>query len=164
MPAMVRTIILSVPAALVAAGAMLTAGASGCGGAKPTPSNTVSSETTAPSSTDTGAAATTAATTTPATAQSEAAHKFLVLAAGCWFGGLWSDAEGEEGDLKKAANESRCKEVSRDIWGFDDNTHVEQLRAIDAMAAGDFVAKVDGLAKNDPVDGPRRDNLVKLAT
>jgi hypothetical protein len=134
-----------------------------CGGGDTPPPNAPPAAL-APAPTATAPAAPTAAQEPAPPAQTEAAHKFLVLTASCWFGGVWSDAEGQEGEMKKAAIDSRCHEVARELWGTDDQTHVEQLRAIDTPAVGDFVAKVDSLAKSDPVDGPRRDNLVKLAT
>jgi hypothetical protein len=98
----------------------------------------------------------------PAKTQEEA-HKLVVLAASCWYGGLWGDALGEQDQAAKHAGiEARCHEVERRVWGADDKTHYEQLRALEQNAASDVVAKVDETAKNDAVDGPRREALVKL--
>jgi hypothetical protein len=86
----------------------------------------------------------------------------MVLAASCWFGGLWADALGEQDDVKKAGIETRCKELERRVWNADDKVHYEQLRGLEQNATSDVVAAVDSAAKADAVDGPRRDNLVKL--
>jgi hypothetical protein len=91
------------------------------------------------------------------------AHKLVVAGAACWFGGMWADALGEQGEMKVHGLESRCKDVERRVWGTDDKSHYEQLRALETSAVADFVAKVDATAKTDGVDGPRRDALVKLA-
>jgi hypothetical protein len=94
----------------------------------------------------------------------EEAHKLVVLAASCWFGGEWADALGEQDDTKKAGIENRCHELERRVWGADDKTHYEQLRALEQNAMADVIAKVDETAKTDSVDGPRRDAVVKLTT
>lgn len=94
----------------------------------------------------------------------EEAHKLLVLATSCWFGGVWADALGEQDQAKVTGIETRCHELERRVWGADDKTHYEQLRAFEQNAGADVVAKVDETAKTDAVDGPRREALVKLAT
>ncbi|HEY8078193.1 MAG TPA: hypothetical protein VIF62_28895, partial [Labilithrix sp.] len=95
-----------------------------------------------------------------------AATKLLILANGCWFGGIWSDAEGREPpESKRADIEARCKDVLKGIYGdagADDKAKLEQLRAFDASAVGDLAAKVDSLAKDDTKDGPRREALVSV--
>jgi hypothetical protein len=136
-----------------------------CGGGgetvKPPPAPTASAAATTPP-----APATTAgAAPTPAGAQTnEEAHKLVVLGAACWFGGVWADALGEQGELRKGGIESRCADLVKRIYDTDDKPHVEQVRALEPNSVGDFVAKVDMAAKNDTVDGPRRDALIKLAT
>jgi hypothetical protein len=87
-----------------------------------------------------------------------------VLAASCWLGGFWSDALGEQDQQKAVGTENRCHELERRVWGADDKTHYEQLRAIEQNAAADVVAKVDETSKGDSVDGPRREALVKFTT
>lgn len=87
----------------------------------------------------------------------------MVLAASCWFGGVWADALGEQDQAARHTGiEARCHEVERRVWGADDKTHYEQLRALEQNAQSDVIAKVDETAKNDAVDGPRREVLVKL--
>jgi hypothetical protein len=103
-----------------------------------------------------------AAAAPAATQTQEAAHKLLVRAASCWFGGVWADALGEQDDVKKAGIETRCKDVEQRVWQADDKVHLEQLRALEQNAVSDVVAAVDLATKNDTVDGPRRDILVKL--
>ena len=100
----------------------------------------------------------------PAAKTQEEAHRLVVLAASCWLGGLWSDALGEQDAAKAAGDEARCHDLERHVWGADDKTHYEQLRAIEQNAAADVEAKVDETAKTDGVDAPRRDALVRLAT
>jgi hypothetical protein len=87
-----------------------------------------------------------------------------MIAASCWFGGLWAEALGEEGDMKLKGTEARCHELEQHVWGTEDKSHYEELRALGKDAVADVIAKVDETAKNDSVDGPRRDALVKLAT
>lgn len=131
-----------------------------CGGSEPAPvvpPPTVASA--APASTDTAAPVASAAA--PAQTHEEA-HKLMVLAASCWFGGLWADALGEQDAVKTAGIETRCKELERRVWSADDKVHLEQLRAIEQNATSDVVAAVDLATRNDVVDGPRRDTLVKL--
>jgi hypothetical protein len=99
----------------------------------------------------------------PAPAQEEA-HKLAVEAASCWFGGLWSDALGEQDQAKQAGTEARCSDLAKRVWGTDDKAHIEHLRALESDAVADVVAKVDSLSKNDSVDGRRRDALVNLTT
>jgi hypothetical protein len=110
------------------------------------------------------ASASTSATAGPAPAAQaqEEAHKLVVLAASCWFGGLWGDALGEQDQAKATGIETRCHDLERRVWDTDDKTHYEQLRAFEQNAVADVVAKVDVAAKGDSVDGPRRDALVRL--
>jgi hypothetical protein len=99
----------------------------------------------------------------PAQTQGEA-HKFVVAAASCWFGGTWADALGEQDTAKQAGIEARCADVSRRVWSTDDKSHIEELRALEQKAVADVIAKVDSLTKTDSVDGPRRDALVNVTT
>jgi hypothetical protein len=134
----------------------------GCGGSEPAPvAPPPAVASAAPASTETATPASSAA---PAGAQTqEEAHKLLIRAASCWFGGLWADAMGEQDDVKKAGIETRCHDVEQRVWSADDKVHLEQLRALEQNATSDVVAAVDLATKNDSVDGPRRDALVKVA-
>ncbi len=86
-----------------------------------------------------------------------------MIAASCWFGGLWAEALGEEGDMKLKGTEARCHELEQHVWGTEDKSHYEELRALGKDAVADVIAKVDETAKNDSVDGPRREALVRVA-
>jgi hypothetical protein len=132
-----------------------------CGGSEPAPVAPPPVASAAPAPTDTGSAAA-APAAPPATPTQEEAHKLLMRAASCWFGGVWADAMGEQDDVKKAAIETRCKDLEQRVWQADDKVHLEQLRALEQNATSDVVAAVDLATKNDAVDGPRRDALVKL--
>ncbi len=93
----------------------------------------------------------------------EAAHRLVIAAAACWFGGVWSDAEGEQDPVKVPANEARCHDLERRIWnGASNKVHYEQLRALEKDAVADVVARVDEAAGADAVDAPRREKLVAL--
>lgn len=98
----------------------------------------------------------------PSEPTKEEAHRFLMLGTACWFGGLWSDAENETGDMRKAAIEARCRDVVHRIYGSDDAQKIERLRALEAKEIGDFISRVQALAENDSIDGPRKDKLAKL--
>jgi hypothetical protein len=99
----------------------------------------------------------------PAKTQEEA-HKLVVLAASCWLGGLWGDALGEQDQAKTTGTDARCHELERRVWGAEDKTHYEQLRALEQNAVADVVAKVDETSKSDATDAPRREALLKLTT
>jgi hypothetical protein len=131
-----------------------------CGGSEPPPAAPPPAASAAAAPADSAPPAATAAAPAQST---EEAHKLLVRAASCWFGGMWADALGEQDDVKQAGIETRCKEVERRVWSADDKAHLEQLRALEQNASSDIVAAIDLATKNDAVDGPRRDALVKLA-
>ncbi|HXX69354.1 MAG TPA: hypothetical protein VEK07_19370 [Polyangiaceae bacterium] len=133
----------------------------GCGGATPAPTAPASGS--GPS----GPSASTPASTAPVadTRTREEAHALVMRAAGCWFGGEWADALGEEDSTKESAVKARCRDLESRVWGgATDKTHYEQLRALEMNAVADVIAKVDETARNDVVDGARRDALVKLTT
>jgi hypothetical protein len=78
---------------------------------------------------------------------------------------MWADALGEQDALKEKGTEARCRALENRVWGgAEDKTHYEQLRALETNAVADVVAAVDVASKNDSVDRPRRDALVKLTT
>jgi hypothetical protein len=77
---------------------------------------------------------------------------------------MWADALGEQATMKGQGIESRCHALEKRVWDTEDKPHYEQLRALETKAVADVVSKVDETAKNDTIDGPRRDALVKLTT
>jgi hypothetical protein len=129
---------------------------SGCGGAEqsaPPPSQpapTPSSPTTQP------------AVAAPAPLRPEAGHNLAIMAAACWFGGVWGDAEGESPEIRAQASDARCHDVVRRVYGHDDQSRYEQLRAIEANVVADIAGKVETLAKEDPDDSPRSQVLAAL--
>jgi hypothetical protein len=128
-----------------------------CGGTAPAP---VAPQ---PTPAPTGLGASASPSPTPANG-GEGAHRLVIAAAGCWFGGTWSDALGEQDAIKQAGIEARCHELERRVWaGTEDKTHYEQLRALETNAVADVLATVDEAAKRDGADGARRSALVKLA-
>jgi hypothetical protein len=136
---------------------------SACGGESPPPA-AAPPVASAPAPTPVAATTTAPPAAAPPPATQEAAHKLVIQAASCWFGGFWSDALGEQDQAKKAGAEARCQDLAKRVWDTDDKAHLEQLRAIESNAVADFVAKVDSLSKADSVDARRRDALVNLAT
>ncbi len=146
--------------AALAASCLLVSTAAACGGSQPPPT---ASPTPVASSTPLATASTSATGAPAPVAQTqEEAHKLVVLAASCWFGGTWSDALGEQDQAKTTGIETRCHDLERRVWDTDDKTHYEQLRALEQNAVADVVAKVDVTAKGDSVDGPRRDAIIRL--
>ncbi len=141
----------------------LVALAAGCGGGEPPaatpppPSATVAATVDAPPP-----VASTPPVAAAPTPTGEAAHRLVVEATACWFGGLWGDALGEEGEMKRTGDERRCRDVAQMAYGTDAKDRLEQVRAVEATAVGDIAAKVELLASNDTVDGPRKDKLSKL--
>jgi hypothetical protein len=91
-----------------------------------------------------------------------AAHKLLMLANGCWFGGLWTADDRDPPEAKRADFEARCKEALHTVYDSDDKAKPEQLRNCEPEIVTDVSAKIDALAKDDPTDGARREAMVKV--
>ncbi|HEY1691940.1 MAG TPA: hypothetical protein VGG39_07250 [Polyangiaceae bacterium] len=144
------------PAVAVPLAAVLLAA---CGGSEPPPAAPPVATTPPPPPPPVSA---TAEAPPPPPQTQEEAHKLAILAAGCWLGGFWADALGEQDEMKAKGIENRCHELERRVWGADDKAHWEQLRALEQNAQADVVAKVDETAKTDGIDGRRRAELVKL--
>jgi hypothetical protein len=146
-----------VPSLTAACLAALTLAA--CGGSTPPPSPPPPAPVTPPPP----VASTPDAPVTPPPPQpQEEAHRLVILAASCWFGGLWADALGEQDQMKQTGIENRCHDLERHVWGSDDKSHYEQMRAFEQNATADVIAKVDETARKDGVDGPRREAVIKL--
>jgi hypothetical protein len=135
-----------------------------CGGEAPPPAAAPSANVTPSATPPAASAASSAPAPATAPATQEEAHKLAILAASCWFGGLWADALGEQDQAKQSGIEARCHDLATRVWSTDDKSHVEQVRALETSAVADVVAKVDLLAKTDAVDARRRAALVTLAT
>src|SRR5580698_2185328 len=89
---------------------------SACGGAStaPAPETQVAPPVTAPPP----VAAPAPAATPPL--RPEAGHNLAMLAAACWFGGIWGDAEGDTEETRGHATEARCHDVIRRVYGKDE--------------------------------------------
>jgi hypothetical protein len=98
----------------------------------------------------------------PSPAGPGAAHALVLHAAGCWFGGLWSDAEGAAADERRAAAETRCMSLVKRLFGDEDKVKYDQLRLVDGAMVDRIAAEVDKLAASDAEDGPRREVLSRL--
>jgi hypothetical protein len=147
-----------VPSLTAACFAALTLAA--CGGSTPPPNPPPPAPVTPPP--PVASAPPDTPTTPPPPQPQEEAHRLVILAASCWFGGLWADALGEQDQMKVTGVENRCHMLEQHVWGTDDKSHYEQMRAFEQNAVADVVAKVDETAKKDGVDGPRREAVVKL--
>ncbi len=92
-------------------------------------------------------------------------HRLVIAAAACWFGGSWADALGVQDSTKASTVEARCHDLERRVWGgAEDKVHYEQLRALEANAIADVIARVHESAKEEGFDAPRREAIVKLTT
>jgi hypothetical protein len=112
-----------------------------------------------------GAGPATTATAAPATkAGPGAAHALVLDAAGCWFGGLWSDAaEGTGPEDRRKAAEERCMGIVTRLYGSDDKVQYDRLRLVDPATVDKIASQVDALAGGDPSgDGAHKDALGKL--
>ena len=92
----------------------------------------------------------------------EQAQGWLVAAVGCWLGGVWSDAEGAKEEERIDAAKQRCHTLVQRLYGTDDQSHYEKLRALDESAISDLSAKIATVAQNDAVDEGRAQQLVQL--
>jgi hypothetical protein len=104
-------------------------------------------------------------TAQPATAGGPgAAHALLLHAAGCWFGGLWSDAEGTlTADERRALGEKRCMNLVMRLFGSQDKVKYDQLRLVDSVVLDRLAKEIDELAAADAAgDGARKDALGRL--
>jgi hypothetical protein len=91
------------------------------------------------------------------------AYGLLLSAAGCWFGGVWSQAEGEELRAdRKAQTEAHCRDVLGAVYGpagAGDAVRMRQLRAVEESVVADVAEKLGMLAG---ADADKRDLRVLL--
>lgn len=95
-------------------------------------------------------------------ASSERAHRLLISVIGCWLGGVWSDAEGVPEATRSADSERRCHDVISWLYGSDDKTRFERLRALDRSELAAARERVLAAAHGDTVDEPRAPQLGAL--
>jgi hypothetical protein len=84
-------------------------------------------------------------------------YKLGLLATACSMGGVWSDAEGIPPADWRTRDDQRCKDLVVSVYGRFDSARYEQLRAGDAQAVGDLLAKIRA---TEPA--PPRDRTVAL--
>ena len=90
-------------------------------------------------------------------------HALLLHAAGCWFGGIWSDAEGATTpEDRRVAGEKRCMSLVKRLYGAEDKVKYDQLRLADSVVVDRLAAEVETLAGRDPTEGPRKEALGRL--
>lgn len=111
-----------------------------------------SSHATAPPAMTTAQSANVSASKAP-----ENAHQIVILATGCWFGRVWTDAL----DGAKGPPAERCAQVIERVYGAPDKVRVERLRALEAVEVTEMADKVRVMA-DDKVDHGRAERLVKL--
>lgn len=69
-------------------------------------------------------------------------YKLGLLATACAMGGVWSDAEGVPPADWRNRDDQRCHDLVISIYGRFDSARYEQLRAGDAQAVSDLLAKI----------------------
>src|SRR5260370_524803 len=84
------------------------------------------------------------------------AHSLLLLSAGCWFGGLWSDAEGASPDQRVAAGGARCMQLASQIGSSGDLATYDRLRELEPATVDKLYAEIEKRAKDGGVEEPRR--------
>ena len=104
-----------------------------------------------------------AASAAPAAAPGSApGHALLLQASACWFGGMWSDAEGAAPDERRAAAEKRCQALVARLYGADDRAKLDELRLVSAPVVDRLAAEIERIAGQDSVDRSRKDALAKV--
>ena len=59
------------------------------------------------------------------------AHDLVIIAASCWFGGLWSDALGATAETRRGSAERRCTVAVEAILGAPDKAKYDLLRSLE---------------------------------
>jgi hypothetical protein len=139
--------------------AMAVVSASGCGGADQAATVAVQPNLPLPPPAPPTSASTAAPAPPP---RAEAGHNLAVMAAACWFGGVWGDAEGDSPETRAKTSEARCHDVVRRVYGHDDTARYEQLRSLEGDVVADIAGMVETLAREDSDDAPRSQALAHL--
>lgn len=69
-------------------------------------------------------------------------YKLGLLAAACWMGGVWSDAEGAPPATWRDRDDQRCRDLVKAIYGDFSRARYEQIRENEARAVDDLLAKI----------------------
>jgi hypothetical protein len=99
-----------------------------------------------------------AVTSAPATTPEARAHRLVIEATACWFGGVWNDALG----LSTPTPEDRCSRVLHDAYGSVDKVRLERLRAVEAVEVHDLGERIRVVAEDDRRDTLRAGDLKVL--
>lgn len=78
-------------------------------------------------------------------AKSDEAHRLVIAATGCWFGGVWRDALEEP----QQPSVDRCEQVLEQVYGKVDAIRLERMRAIEAVEVSDLADRL-GADGNNP--------------
>lgn len=90
---------------------------------------------------------------------SEEAHRLVIATIACWFGGVWSDAEGVDEATRARDAEQRCRQLVQRVYGTNDQVRYERLRAVEPVEVSELKAKILAVASADSVDHAREQQL-----
>jgi hypothetical protein len=90
---------------------------------------------------------------------SEAAYDLAVSSIACWMGGIWSDAEAVPPDERAANAERRCRLLLTRVYGADDQSRYERLRALDAVEVFELKEKIIAQAREAGLEPVRQHQL-----
>jgi hypothetical protein len=91
-------------------------------------------------------------TGSPAQSYTGEGYRLAMLATGCWYGGVWSEAEGVAIAKRRAVDRDRCEQVVARVYGRSSRARYLQLRAFEPSVVDDLVSRVESLAVADPAD------------
>jgi len=94
--------------------------------------------------------------------ETNGAYDLLIAAAGCWMGGVWSDAEGVSAEGRAENADRRCRTLIRRVYGAEDQARYERLRALDAVEVFELREKLVAAARDEGVDVGRQQLLASL--
>jgi hypothetical protein len=90
------------------------------------------------------------ASLSPPAPKADDPYEVVIAAASCWLGGLWGEAEGEEGAAdRRASTARRCMQVVHALVEQDDPVKVESLRVLDQETTDALVTKVRELTHGE---------------
>jgi hypothetical protein len=87
------------------------------------------------------------------------AHELVIETAGCWLGGLWSDAVGDDRGAREGAIQRRCVQVLQAV-GESPATAYYPLRAVDSATVEKVAVQVGERARDDVGARPHATDLL----
>ncbi len=87
------------------------------------------------------------------------AHRLVIATVACWLGGVWSDAQGIDEATRATDAERRCHQLVQNVYGSDDQTRYERLRAVEPVEVLELKNKILATARVDSVDRAREQQL-----